>query len=168
MQPCFKPRRTRAAPNLTGGVLNLHQLVIPKKLARHVSSERARPLNSTPHPSPTPFPFLLEGRTEIVLHFEMPRSRKIGKRRPPRVLTLDRARHADRAKVRITMCEPSWTPRRRPVLSDTLRAGGPKTKSESGFAKSDTVPQVRWFCARSFKTAVGSRLKVAEASEGLA
>ena len=104
LQPCFKPRRTRAAPNLTGGVLNLNQLVIPKKLARHVSSERARPLNSTPHPSPTPFPFLLEGRTEIVLHFEMPRSRKIGKRRPPRVLTLDRAHHADRAKVLITMC----------------------------------------------------------------
>ena len=30
MQPCFKPTRRRAAPNLTGGVLNLHQLVTPK------------------------------------------------------------------------------------------------------------------------------------------
>ena len=29
-------------------------------------------------------------------------------------------------------------------------------------------PQGRWFCARSFQTAAGSRLKDAEASEGLA
>ena len=140
----------------------------PKKLARHVSSERARPLNWTPLPSPNAFPFLLEGRTEIVLHFEMPRSRKIGKRRPPRVLTLDRARHADRAKVLITMCEPPWTPRRRPVLSDTLRAGGPNPKRRSEFTKGDIGAQGRCFCARCFEDAVGFRLNDAEASEGVA
>ena len=41
-------------------------------------------------------------------------------------------------------------------------------KMEIRFGGGDTEPQGRWFCARSFKTAVGSRLKDAEASEGLA
>ena len=41
-------------------------------------------------------------------------------------------------------------------------------KMEIGFGGGDTEPHGRWFCARSFKTAAGSRLKDAEASEGLA
>ena len=41
-------------------------------------------------------------------------------------------------------------------------------KMEIRFGGGDTEPHGRWFCARSFKTAVGSRLKDAEASEGLA
>ena len=35
------------------------------------------------------------------------------------------------------------------------------------YGRGHSTPQVRWFCARSFKTAVGSRLKDPEASEGL-
>ena len=65
------------------------------------------------------------------------------------------------------MCKSLWTPKQRLVLSDTLRAGGPRTKCKSSLAVSDTVDQqARWFCARSFKTAVGSRLKDSDASEG--
>ena len=41
-------------------------------------------------------------------------------------------------------------------------------KMEIQFGGGDTEPHGRWFCTRSFKTAVGSRLKDAEASEGLA
>ena len=35
------------------------------------------------------------------------------------------------------------------------------------YGRGHPAPQVWWFCARSFKTAVGSRLKDPEASEGL-
>ena len=50
-------------------------------------------------------------------------------------------------------------PYHRLALNDTLRAGGPNPKVTSRFTESDTVLQGRWFCARSFKTAMGSRLK---------
>ena len=46
----------------------------------------------------------------------------------------------------------------------SLRA---QEKMEIRPAGGDTEAQGRWFCARSFKTAVGSRLKDPEASEGL-
>ena len=35
------------------------------------------------------------------------------------------------------------------------------------YGRGHSTPQVQWFCARSFETAVGSRLKDPEASEGL-
>ena len=67
------------------------------------------------------------------------------------------------------MCKSFWAPKQRLVLSDTLRAGGPRTKWKSSLAVSDTVDQqARWFCARSFKTTMGSRLKDSEARRTLA
>ena len=83
------------------------------------------------------------------------------KTRPP-VLALDRARQSCAPgqrtpyDVQITLDAQET----RLVLSNTLRM-------EIRPAGGDTGAQGRWFCARSFKTAVGSRLKDPEASEGL-
>ena len=84
------------------------------------------------------------------------------------ILALDRARHAHQGNAHRTMCKSPWTPKRRLVLSNTLRACGPRKKWNSDPQAGTPELQVRWFCARSFKTAVGSRLKDPEASEGLA
>ena len=47
------------------------------------------------------------------------------------------------------------------VLSNTLRM------EFRPAGEGHSTPQGRWFCARSFQTAVGSRLKDPEASDGL-
>ena len=96
-------------------------------------------------------------------------AQNLGKRRPPRVLALDRARQSCAPgqrtpyDVQITLDAQETT--RFKQHPPSLRA---QEKMEIRPAGEDTVLQVRWFCARSFKTAVGSRLKDPEASEGLA
>ena len=67
-----------------------------------------------------------------------------------------------RADVQITLDAQETT--RFKQHPPSLRA---QEKMEIRVYGGDIGAQGRWFCARSFKTAVGSRLKDPEASEGL-
>ena len=131
-------------------------------------SERVRPFKSTPiSPSPPSSPRVKNNSRSTVRNASL--GENLGKRRPPRVLALDRARQSCAPgqrtpyDVQITLDAQETT--RFKQHPPSLRAQEKMEIRFTGGVTSD--PQVRWFCARSFKTAVGSRLKDPEASEGL-
>ena len=138
----------------------------PKLARRHVSSERARPLKSRPiFPHPPPIPPVQEKQQSIYgskrLVLKTLASDALPGSWPWTAFAVrTRETHYDvqitldaHATTRFKRYPPSW------------RA---QDKMEIRFGGGDTEPHGRWFCARSFKTAVGSRLKDPEASEGLA
>ena len=161
MQPCSQCKalaRSTASDRWSSIYTNSSP---PKPARRHVSSETDHPLKSNPIPSPPSPPRGKNNSRSTVRNASL--GENLGKRRPPRVLALDRARQS---------CAPGQrTPYDVQITLDAqettrFKQHPPKWKSDPQAGTPN--PQMRWFCARSFKTAVGSRLKDAGASEGLA
>ena len=134
-------------------VFNLHLLVAPKTRPPPCFIQNISPFKIKSYSPPSP-PRGKNNSRSTVRNASL--EENLGKRRPPRFLApLDCARQScapgQRTPYDVQIALDAQETRL--VLSNTLRM-------EIRPAGGDTrTPQGRWFCARSFKTAVGSRLK---------